>query len=85
MTSHNPSRARRRTRNLLYAVVGLTLTGIAWIAMAWVMQRLQAARCPENAFFWGSSQIAVVGHFRSIHRTLSADVRLNSGMLTHRP
>jgi hypothetical protein len=41
MTRHSPPGARRRTRNLLYAVLGLTLTGIAWIAMAWIMQRFQ--------------------------------------------
>ncbi len=49
---------KRRERSLLFAVLGLALAGIAWIAMAWLMQRLQAARCPQDAFCWASSQIA---------------------------
>ncbi len=38
--------------------MGLALAGLAWMAMAWATQRLQAARCPADAFFWASSQIA---------------------------
>ncbi len=49
---------RRRARNLVLAALGLTLGGFAWFALAWVMQRLQAARCPDGAFFWASNQAA---------------------------
>lgn len=37
--------------------MGLTFAGVAWLAMAWLMQRFQALRCPEDTFFWASNQI----------------------------
>ena len=59
MTSRRrPARERRAARNLLFALLGLALAGIAWLAMAWLLQRLQAFRCPKDAFFWGSGQVA---------------------------
>jgi hypothetical protein len=44
---------------LLFAALGLSLAGVAWFAMAWLMQRLQAMRCPDATFFWASNQIAI--------------------------
>jgi hypothetical protein len=38
--------------------MGLSLAGILWFAMAWLMQRFQAMRCPDATFFWASNQIA---------------------------
>ena len=49
---------RRRGRNLVLAALGFTLAGFAWFAMAWAMLQLQAARCPDAAFFWASNQAA---------------------------
>jgi hypothetical protein len=49
---------RRRARSLLFAALGLSLAGVVWLAMAWLMQRFQAMRCPEATFFWASNQIA---------------------------
>jgi len=58
VSHQRPARGRRRERSLLFAVLGLALAGIAWIALAWLTQRFQAARCPESTFFWASGQIA---------------------------
>jgi hypothetical protein len=43
---------------LLFAALGLSLAGVAWFAMAWLMRRFQAMRCPDATFFWASNQIA---------------------------
>ena len=49
---------RRRARSLLFAALGLAFAGLVWFAMAWLMQRFQAMRCPDATFFWASNQIA---------------------------
>jgi hypothetical protein len=37
-------------------LLGLALAGVAWIVMALLTQRFQAARCPQDTFFWASNQ-----------------------------
>jgi hypothetical protein len=63
MNPRRPAPGRKRTLNVLFAVLGLTLAGLAWIAMAWLMQRFQATRCPDDTFLWASSQIATALQF----------------------
>ena len=57
MSRHRPTQGNRKARNLLFALLGLALAGVAWIAMAWTMQQFQAARCPQDTFFWASNQV----------------------------
>ena len=57
MSRRRPTRGSRKARNLLFALLGLALAGIAWIAMALLMQQFQAARCPQDTFFWASNQV----------------------------
>jgi len=58
MNRRTPARRRRAARDLLFALLGLALAGAAWLAMAWLMQRLQALRCPKDTFFWASGQVS---------------------------
>ena len=57
MVSRASASEKRRLRSVSLAIVGLTFAGGAWLAMAWLMQRFQAQRCPGNTFFWASNQI----------------------------
>ena len=57
-TRRNSVSQRRRARNLVFAALGLALAGLAWLAIAWAMLRLQAARCPADTFLCASGQIA---------------------------
>jgi hypothetical protein len=57
MSRRRPARGSRKARNLLFALLGLALAGVAWIAMALLMQQFQAARCPQDTFFWASNQV----------------------------
>ena len=43
MSRHGPTRGSRKARNLLFALLGLALARVAWIAMALLMQQFQAA------------------------------------------
>jgi hypothetical protein len=51
------AKGTRKARNLLFAILGLTLAGIAWTAMAWLTLQFQAMRCPVGTFFWASNQV----------------------------
>ena len=57
MSRRRPTRGSRKARSLLFALLGLALAGVAWIAMALLMQQFQAARCPQDTFFWASNQV----------------------------
>lgn len=57
MSCQRPTQGNRKVRNLLFALLGLALAGVAWIVMAWMMQQFQAARCPQDTFFWASNQV----------------------------
>ena len=57
-TRRNSVSQRRRAQNLVFAALGLALAGLAWLAIAWGMLRLQAARCPADTFLCASGQIA---------------------------
>ncbi len=57
MSRRSPTRGSRKARNLLFALLGLALAGVAWIAMALLTLQLQAARCPQDTFFWASNQV----------------------------
>jgi hypothetical protein len=57
MSRRRPTRGSRKARNPLFALLGSALAGIAWIAMALLMQQFQAARCPQGTFFWASNQV----------------------------
>jgi hypothetical protein len=57
VSRRRPTRGSRKARNLLFAMLGLALAGVAWIAMALLAQQFQAARCPQDAFFWASNQV----------------------------
>jgi hypothetical protein len=58
MSRRRPTRGSRKARSLLFALLGLTLAGVAWIAMALLTQQFQAARCPHDTFFWASNQVS---------------------------
>ena len=57
MRRHGSTRGSRKARNLRFALLDLALAGVASIAMALLTQRFQAARCPQDTFFWASNQI----------------------------
>ncbi|HEY3624536.1 MAG TPA: hypothetical protein VGL12_19475 [Roseiarcus sp.] len=57
-TRRNSVSQRRRAQSLIFAGLGVALAGLAWLAMAWSMLQLQAARCPADTFFCASGQIA---------------------------
>jgi len=57
MIRSSHAKGTTKARNLLFAILGLTMAGIAWIAMAWLTLRVQAMRCPVDTFFWASNQV----------------------------
>ena len=66
MNRSSHAKGTRRARNLLFAVLGLALAGIAWTAMAWLTLQIQAMRCPVDTFFWASNQVATARFFHEL-------------------
>jgi len=57
----SPSASRRKSaRNLLLVLPAFAVIGAISVAVVWLLQRLQSARCPDGAFLVGSGQVATI-------------------------
>src|SRR5215470_7807989 len=50
---------RKSARNLLLVPPAFALIGAISVAVVWLFEQLQSARCPDGTFFFGSGQIAM--------------------------